>query len=395
MAKYRKISPRIWNDAKVRELTDKGKLAFLFMLTHPTMTPFGAIRANIPGLAFELGWTPKAFSKAMQELCANGMATFEEKASLIWFPNFLKYNRPENPNVIKSWAGAFEDLPECALRDAIYKALLRLSECLGKSFTEAFGEAFREGFDEVLPEGFQEAFGEGLPEGYAEGYGNGMPNQEQEQELKAKNTPHLAASGGNAASAQPVADAEKPEQPAPQPAPRKKPKSATPPDEPHYQAKSGRYLTGKRLESFTRFWDAFAFAKGKSEAADAWLNIPELTDRLVDRICDAARQEAQERDRITQKGGTPKWAQGWISGRRWEDYEQTAPKTEIRPTSDPIPRKLTDEEWQKAQEARRKLEAERKQTRQMEPVNHTGDDAQCKLNGLASSLLGNLKAVPA
>lgn len=130
MAKYRKISPRIWNDAKVRELTDKGKLAFLFMLTHPTMTPFGAIRANVPGLAFELGWTPRAFSKAMQELCANGMAAFEEKANLIWFPNFLKYNRPENPNVIKSWVGAFEDLPECALRDAIYKALLRLSENL-------------------------------------------------------------------------------------------------------------------------------------------------------------------------------------------------------------------------------------------------------------------------
>ena len=28
--KYRKISPCIWNDAKVRELSDKGKLALLF-----------------------------------------------------------------------------------------------------------------------------------------------------------------------------------------------------------------------------------------------------------------------------------------------------------------------------------------------------------------------------
>ena len=33
--KYRKISPCIWNDAKVRELSDKGKLALLFLLTHP------------------------------------------------------------------------------------------------------------------------------------------------------------------------------------------------------------------------------------------------------------------------------------------------------------------------------------------------------------------------
>ena len=44
--KYRKISPCIWNDAKVRELSDKGKLALLFLLTHPHMTPLGAIRAN-------------------------------------------------------------------------------------------------------------------------------------------------------------------------------------------------------------------------------------------------------------------------------------------------------------------------------------------------------------
>lgn len=47
--KYRKISPCIWNDAKVRELSDKGKLALLFLLTHPHMTPLGAIRANAPG----------------------------------------------------------------------------------------------------------------------------------------------------------------------------------------------------------------------------------------------------------------------------------------------------------------------------------------------------------
>lgn len=195
MAKYRKISPRIWNDAKVRELTDKGKLAFLFMLTHPTMTPFGAIRANVPGLAFELGWTPRAFSKAMQELCANGMAAFEEKANLIWFPNFLKYNRPESPNVIKSWAGAFEDLPECALRDAIYNSLMKLSESLGKSFMEAFGEAFREGFEEGMGEGLPEAFAEALPKG------NGQPSriqeQEQEQDLKTKKTPPLPPSGGS------------------------------------------------------------------------------------------------------------------------------------------------------------------------------------------------------
>lgn len=98
------------------------------------------------------------------------------------------------------------------------------------------------------------------------------------------------------------------------------------PDEQHYRAKSGRYLTGKRLASFERFWADFAFAKGKAEAADAWLDISQLTDALVDEICRAARAEAVQRVEDMAKGKSPKWAQGWLTSRRWEDYvAQPAP----------------------------------------------------------------------
>lgn len=88
-----------------------------------------------------------------------------------------------------------------------------------------------------------------------------------------------------------------------------------------YRTKKGRKLTGKRLASFERLWKIFAYPRGKAEAVDAWLDIPELTDALVARICAAARQEAEGRETLIAKGHTPKMAQGWISGRRWEDYE--------------------------------------------------------------------------
>lgn len=134
-----------------------------------------------------------------------------------------------------------------------------------------------------------------------------------------------------------------------------------PPDEPHYQARSGRYLTGKRLESFNAFWQAFDFAKGKAEAADAWLDIPELTEGLVGRICDAARQEASTRDQLVAKGQSPKWAQGWINGRRWEDYE--ARQAEPAKPPSPVPEMPSNEDWQKAQQMRKRLEAERRERR--------------------------------
>ena len=154
MAKYRKVDPRIWNDAKFRSLSDHGKLAFFFLLTHPHMTAIGAMRATVPGLAAEIGWALKGFTEAFQEALAKGMTKHDSEACLVWLPNFLKYNRPESPNVVKAWATALELLPECGLKDIVIQN------------AKAFAEALPEAFLKALPEAFAKS----------------MPNQEQEQE---------------------------------------------------------------------------------------------------------------------------------------------------------------------------------------------------------------------
>jgi hypothetical protein len=86
-------------------------------------------------------------------------------------------------------------------------------------------------------------------------------------------------------------------------------------------------LEGKRLESFERFWNAFGYKKGRGGAEKAWAAIPTLTDSLVEQICEAARKEAAQRPALEAQGRTPKWAQGWLNERRWEDdYEATQPQ---------------------------------------------------------------------
>jgi hypothetical protein len=154
MARYRKVDSRIWNDAKFRSLTDNGKLAFLMLLTHPGMTALGGMRSTIPGLAEELGWTTEAFREAFREALRKGMAEHDEKACLIVLPNFLRYNRPESPNVVKAWVESLDLLPECALKGQLIKRV--------KGFTE----------------GMSEAFGKALPEAFAKA----MPYQEPEQD---------------------------------------------------------------------------------------------------------------------------------------------------------------------------------------------------------------------
>jgi len=116
MARYRKISTVIWNDEKFRNLSDNGKLVFLFLLTHPHMTALGAMRATLAGLAAELGWTMERLSKAFQEASEKGIAKVDPAACGVFLPNFVKHNPPESPNVIKAWASSYENIPECNLK---------------------------------------------------------------------------------------------------------------------------------------------------------------------------------------------------------------------------------------------------------------------------------------
>lgn len=174
MARYRKIDPRIWNDEKFASLSHEAQRAFFFILTHPSMTSLGAFRISAAGMAQELGLTEKGFQEPFRELLSKGIVRYDEKSFLVFAPNFLKYNPPENPNVIKGWAVALDYLPECGLK---HEVLLKAKQCASntdkglKAFVDAFGDICH-----IAPKGFQEPFPKGMP----------IQEQEQEQEQEIK-----------------------------------------------------------------------------------------------------------------------------------------------------------------------------------------------------------------
>ena len=171
MSKYRKIDVRIWNDAKFRDLSHNAKLVFFFLLTHPNMTALGAMRSTLSGLAEELDFELEAFREAFREAFAKGMVKHDSKACLIALPNFIKYNQPESPNVVKAWANSLDLLPECDLKNDV----ISLSANALKGYSKAFREA--------------------LPEAFLKTYPKSMPNQEQEQEQEQElNTNNTRAS---------------------------------------------------------------------------------------------------------------------------------------------------------------------------------------------------------
>jgi hypothetical protein len=100
------------------------------------------------------------------------MIQYDAKAAFIWLPNFLKYNSPESPNVVRSWAASLELLPECDMKRQLCRKVKGFVKDLPKAFVEALAKDFDEGLDEVLPKT--------------------MPNQEQEQEQEQKQEPPMS-----------------------------------------------------------------------------------------------------------------------------------------------------------------------------------------------------------
>lgn len=82
--------------------------------------------------------------------------------------------------------------------------------------------------------------------------------------------------------------------------------------------KKGHKLSGAQLAMFQEFWVAFDFKKERAVVADTWLSLG-VTKAMMPEILAGARREAKERKILIAKGRSPKYPQGWLSGRRWED----------------------------------------------------------------------------
>lgn len=177
MARYRKIDPRIWNDAKFCSFSERGKLLFFYVLTHPNMTMIGMLRATPEGLFSELGFDASDCQADWQAVCEAGVVQVA-KQGLIRLPNFLKYNEPESPSVVKSWASCFDLLPECDLLNDAKRDIESYLIQKGKSWIEAYRGTKKQ------------------PNGQTSRQAGGQTarHQEQEQEQDIRNTKEKPAS---------------------------------------------------------------------------------------------------------------------------------------------------------------------------------------------------------
>ena len=153
MSLYRRVSIRMWGDAKFHALsqaTPNAQTLWFYLLTGEyTIALPGVIRAGEAALAESLGWSLSAFRKTFAEIYAKDMASPDWSVRLVFLPKALIHNPPQSPKVVIAWRKAFEELPDCALKLDIYRAI--------KAYLEDFGEAFQKAFDIALPVSLSES----------------------------------------------------------------------------------------------------------------------------------------------------------------------------------------------------------------------------------------------
>jgi len=240
------------------------------------MTSIGAMRGTVAGLASEIPETisPEGYAKGFEEGLREGLWEASSEAPLIAVPNFLKHNKPESPNVVRSWAAIVDTLPECELRDIHFQRV--------KAFVEGLGKGFRE----ALPEAFREALPKGMPNPEPE------PEQEPEQEHKQERLP-------------------------------------APPNAPVALPAEKRACASGLKSRFEQFWAEYPSKKARLKAWEAFEKLAP-DDALLATMLEAL--SLQKTCNQWRRGVIPN-PDTWLRERRWEDE----PEKPSDPPPDPPP----------------------------------------------------------
>jgi hypothetical protein len=208
MARYRTIDVRIWGDQKFRTLSPpqpNAQTLWVYLLAgeHTGCLP-GLSRVGEQALSEELGWPLRDLRRCWAEIADKGMAFADWGARVVWVPNRIRYAGPENPNVVKSWRAAWDEIPECPLKVEAWRAFsAHMSARDDKARARALakqkddpGPVFTEALEESCPNPSGDPSPNGYGKGFAKGSVNGMANQEQEQEQEQDLIPPTPPRGG-------------------------------------------------------------------------------------------------------------------------------------------------------------------------------------------------------
>ncbi len=142
--RFSKVFRGMWRDPRFLQLSKPQPNArdlYQYLLTGPHNTGIPGLFALGAYTIFEeLGWPVEDIYACMQELVEADFAKFDRVARLVWLIDPIADDPPRSPNVVTGWAGSWNELPDCALRDEAAAYIANHLKTMGESLAETFAE---------------------------------------------------------------------------------------------------------------------------------------------------------------------------------------------------------------------------------------------------------------
>jgi uncharacterized phage protein (TIGR02220 family) len=140
--RYIRIATRFWSDEKIEELSEQARYLYLYILTNQHTNMAGFYRLPAKYIQADLSWNIKQLNKPFQELLSKGLVKQDLTRSIILIPNFLRYNKIQNPNQVKSVQKITEELPDNDLFEEFVDCIKQYVSCDCKGLVKRLGERF-------------------------------------------------------------------------------------------------------------------------------------------------------------------------------------------------------------------------------------------------------------
>lgn len=141
MATHRRMSPKFWQDPKVRRWSDQEKLLAQYLMTCSHRTTEGLFWLPKQYAAVDLGWSFEGVSKGFQRLISDGFIAYDDGSETILLLKALRYQAPAGEKQLQGAINTLVDVPPSPL----FALLREAADEFAPQFGEALAEALTSG----------------------------------------------------------------------------------------------------------------------------------------------------------------------------------------------------------------------------------------------------------
>lgn len=111
MREYGKIHSSFWTSQDIRGAGEDGRTLAAYLLTSPHSNMLGCFRVPLAYVSDDLKWPSERVLEGFEKLSQRVWLTFDKGSEWVVIHKFLKWNQPENPNVVRAAEKTFAQIP--------------------------------------------------------------------------------------------------------------------------------------------------------------------------------------------------------------------------------------------------------------------------------------------